>query len=396
MEWYRAYHGMPHDLKLKVVAKRSSQPMAHVVAVWVCLLDAASRHASRGTVEVDAEEIAVMQDLETEGVKAILEAFYSKGMLSEQNRLTAWDRRQYENSTERSRKHREKKKQDATPCNAAQQDGTPGNAKKQKNPPDRENRLQNTDSEVQKETDKKTDKDFRASAEKREREREKQRIGGKPTDQTQRKNQSQTQSQSETQIQTQMLDIWNELVQSKLTREQNAILTPQRKQSLGKRWSEDFQQDMRAWRYYCEVIAASDFCMGRIAGKHWTIDLSWAIASSDHVAKVLEGGFSGSSHPPKPPACAVPALQSASDEVIQSFQQKYGKACCRSWMANISVIDRQPRADGAAVRLRCPSGFVREWIAQHYFADLTRWWREATAAHENPVTVVELITEVQS
>ena len=65
-------------------------------------------------------------------------------------------------------------------------------------------------------------------------------------------------------------------------------------------------------------------------------------------------------------------------------------------MANISVIDRQPRADGAAVRLRCPSGFVREWIAQHYFADLTRWWREATAAHENPVTVVELITEVQS
>ena len=62
MEWYRAYHGMPHDLKLKVVAKRSGQPMAHVVAVWVCLLDAASQHRSRGTVEVDAEQIARVRE----------------------------------------------------------------------------------------------------------------------------------------------------------------------------------------------------------------------------------------------------------------------------------------------------------------------------------------------
>ena len=153
---------------------------------------------------------------------------------------------------------------------------------------------------------------------------------------------------------------------------------------------------MPSLHYYSELIASSDFCMGRIAGKHWTIDLSWAIASSDHVAKVLEGGFSGSSHPPKPPSCPIPALQSASDAVIHAFRQKYGNACCRSWLGNVTVVDCQPRADDAAVRLRCPSGFVREWITQHYLGDLTHWWRKATAAHENPITAIELITEVQS
>lgn len=60
MEWYRAYHGLPHDPKLQVIAKRTGQPMAVVVAVWVCVLDAASQHDPRGVIEVDPEEIAVI------------------------------------------------------------------------------------------------------------------------------------------------------------------------------------------------------------------------------------------------------------------------------------------------------------------------------------------------
>ena len=54
IEWYRVYHGMPEDAKLKVIAKRSQQLMTHVVTVWLCVLDAASRHKTRGTVEVDS------------------------------------------------------------------------------------------------------------------------------------------------------------------------------------------------------------------------------------------------------------------------------------------------------------------------------------------------------
>ena len=48
MEWYRMYHGMPFDTKLRVVAKRADQSMGLVVAVWACLLDAASTHDPRG------------------------------------------------------------------------------------------------------------------------------------------------------------------------------------------------------------------------------------------------------------------------------------------------------------------------------------------------------------
>ena len=64
MEWYRAYHGMPHDPKLQVVAKRSGQKMSAVVAVWLCVLDAASQHDPRGIFNIDPEEISVIQDIE--------------------------------------------------------------------------------------------------------------------------------------------------------------------------------------------------------------------------------------------------------------------------------------------------------------------------------------------
>lgn len=65
MEWYRVYHGMPEDAKLQVIAKRTSQPMAHVVSVWGCLLDAASKHDPRGKIQIDPEQIAVVQDILT-------------------------------------------------------------------------------------------------------------------------------------------------------------------------------------------------------------------------------------------------------------------------------------------------------------------------------------------
>ncbi|MCP5361698.1 MAG: hypothetical protein H6908_03525 [Hyphomicrobiales bacterium] len=66
MEWYRVYHTMPYDPKLQVIARRAGQPVACVVAVWICVLDAASQHDPRGIAGIDAEEIAVMQGLEVE------------------------------------------------------------------------------------------------------------------------------------------------------------------------------------------------------------------------------------------------------------------------------------------------------------------------------------------
>lgn len=358
---------MPHDPKLKVIAHRAKQPMARVVAVWTCLLDAASQHTSRGTVEVDAEQIAIMQDMETEAVQAIMAAMYAKNMLNEQNRLTAWDKRQHTTSTERMKKHRDSKKQDVTRSDTTKRNVTRGNEKKPKNTPDTE---ADTDYRTDAESDLKKDSDIKLRA-RAEGEREREKTKALPDD-----------------IAEQMLQIWNGEVQNKLTKGQSARITPKRKQQMLERWQQDFQQDMRAWRYFCEVIGNSDFCLGKVAGKDWTIDLGWAVESSDHVAKVLEGGFSGRSHPPKPPACDVPGLQQAWDAVLDAFQQKHGKAVCRSWLANTIITDLR----GNTVIIRCPSAFACQWINQHYMPDLTRWWRTATEGGA-AVSAVQLITE---
>jgi hypothetical protein len=390
IEWYRVYHGMPEDAKLKVVAKRCGHLMTHVVTVWLCVLDAASRHKTRGTVQVDSEQIAVVQDIPQKTVEDILRTFYEKGMIDAKHRLTGWDKRQYATSTERSQKSRADKQHDATPRNTMQRDAADGNAvqrKNSKNDPDTESRVQiadtenrsadsRPDSDAEANSEKKktnSDKKIRARAEKRESEREKQTSCGK-------------------QLLEQMLDIWNAEVQSKLTPDQKAKLTPKRQEQMAQRWLDDFQQDMRAWKHYCEVIGASEFCLGKIAGKGWTIDLSWAVESSEHVAKILEGGFSGGNHPPKAPACDVPALQDAWDQVLDAFQKKHGKSTARSWLSRTAIIRSLKYGDGAVVTIRCPSKFIQEWLTTHYLTDLTRWFAEATK-HDTQVTRLELIVE---
>ena len=366
-------HGMPYDMKLRVVAKRADRPMVEVVAVWACLLDAASMHANRGTVEVDEESIAVSLGIEFEYVESIMDAFRSKGLLGGDDRLTGWDKRQQMTATERSRKHRSKaKKGDATAGNDMQRDATPGNGGERKNGQDKKRLEEEKEKRDKKEELKNLDKN-RAREEKRESEREKQNL-----------------QKFSDQMADEMLQIWNSEVQSKLTNGHRATITPKRRQQMQKRWEQDFQRDVRAWRYFCEVIAASDFCMGKIEGKHWTIDLGWATDSSEHVAKVLEGGFSGGKHPPKPPTCEVAELQPAWDRVLQSFQRQFGAATCRSWMSGLRVTAHKPRPEGGtAVVLRCPSKFVSQWVEQHYRDHLARWWAEATMG-ESRVLAVEL------
>ena len=360
MEWYRAYHGMPYDTKLRVIARRTSQPMAVVVAIWACMLDAASQHDPRGFIKIDPEEVAVVQDLELEVVVSVIQAFHDKGMIDEDNHLTAWDKRQHTTSTERSRKHRDAKQQDATSGNTSPQHATRGNTSQRKNEPDTDADTDyRTDSDSEAKADSKKDSNLknRTRTEKKEREKEKQKIGGKNVLQD-------------------MLDIWNEEVQSKLTNSHRAILTPKRKELLTLRWIEDFAEDMRAWKYFCEIIGKSDFCLGRIEGKSWTIDLSWAIESSEHVAKILEGGFSGGKHPAPPPICREPELQTAWDHVLACFSGKYGKASCQSWLSGTELLCAETNADGASVIITCPNKFIQGWLDQHYLRDLKLWWSE--------------------
>ncbi len=380
MEWYRAYHGMPHDPKLQVVAKRCNQPMAFVVAVWVCILDAASQHDPRGIIEIDPEEVAVIQGMEMDVVESILDALKSKNLIDDEGNVMNWHKRQHTTSTERSKKSREKKKEGATGGNIKQRGATAGSAGRRKN----SKRDPDTDTEADSDAEENTDTDSdpkkdsnkknREREEKKESEKEKQQIGGKD-------------------VLEQMLDIWNTEVQSKLTNGngQKAILTEKRKELLAARWVDEFAEDIRAWRYFCEIIGKSDFCLGKIEGKDWTIDLTWATQSSDRVAKILEGGFSGGKHPSKPPSCSIPEFADAWDEVIKRMAHHHGPAAIRSWFSNSIITTAADTPDGVMLTLECPREFVRGWIEKNYLTDLNHCWDEVVCSR--PVIGVELKTK---
>lgn len=172
------------------------------------------------------------------------------------------------------------------------------------------------------------------------------------------------------QIPEQMLQIWNAEVQSKLSRGHKAALTPKRRELMTMRWLDDFRQDMDAWRYYCEIIAASDFCLGKLEGKDWTIDLTWAVKSPENVAKIFEGGFSGGSHPSKPPACEVPDLDKAWKQTITSLQEKHGKGAIRSWFAGCILTKISSMGGETIATLQVPRKFSRDWIKNHFADEL--------------------------
>lgn len=115
MDWYRCYHGMPNDAKLRLVAKRCGLPTGNVVAIWAWLMDMASQCPDRGSVEdFDPEIVALAYDYRAEDVQNAYKTLCNAGLVSEGNRLVSWERRQpkrEDRSTDRVRKHRAEKKQ---------------------------------------------------------------------------------------------------------------------------------------------------------------------------------------------------------------------------------------------------------------------------------------------
>lgn len=125
MDWFRMWHGMPNDDKLRVVARKSKQPMALVVAVWSYLLDYASQQEQRGSVDgIDLEAVAVGLDMEEEAVKSIFFCLEEKERIKN-NKIVSWDKLQpkrEDRSTERVRAHRNAMKRNETQSNAPDTD----------------------------------------------------------------------------------------------------------------------------------------------------------------------------------------------------------------------------------------------------------------------------------
>ena len=137
IQWFRWHHGSVTDPKFKLIAHKAKQSLATVIAVWAFLLEQASASDERGAFgEVDCESLDCLLGLDDGATAAIMLVMEARGLV-EGGSVSAWEKRQPkrervdENSTERSRAFRQKKRQetpednDATPSNATQHQETP-------------------------------------------------------------------------------------------------------------------------------------------------------------------------------------------------------------------------------------------------------------------------------
>lgn len=139
IDWFRWYHGSVNDPKFGLVAKKEGASVAEVIAVWACLLEQASASEDRGnpgSIDFDAIDFALGMD---EGkARRVYERMRERGLVDpETARIAAWEKRQPrrerqdDNSTERVRAFRERKRQtgecngNETPCNATERSETP-------------------------------------------------------------------------------------------------------------------------------------------------------------------------------------------------------------------------------------------------------------------------------
>lgn len=147
IDWFRWHHGSVTDPKFQLVARKSKQALASVIAVWAFVLEQASASEDRGAFgAIDCEAIDCLLGLEDGATAAILAAMGERGLVDD-GAVSAWEKRQPKRertdntSTERSRAHRDRQRQeqqdgekqrhatpeidDATPRNATQHQKKP-------------------------------------------------------------------------------------------------------------------------------------------------------------------------------------------------------------------------------------------------------------------------------
>lgn len=95
MDWFRWHHGSVNDPKFQLVAKRSSSSVAEVIAVWACLLEAASMAETRGEAGIpDFEALECALGLEEGQATRIYTAMQAREILNIDGAITSWEKRQ--------------------------------------------------------------------------------------------------------------------------------------------------------------------------------------------------------------------------------------------------------------------------------------------------------------
>ncbi len=127
MNWYRAYHDMHLDPKWRIVAVDAGCKVRDVLAVWIVMLNRASKSDVRGSIAGwnDRAEGAAI-DMRAEEMRAIREAM--QGLVLDGEEITNWSKyqpRREDGSAERAKAWRERTR---TQANADQDERTHTNA----------------------------------------------------------------------------------------------------------------------------------------------------------------------------------------------------------------------------------------------------------------------------
>lgn len=109
--WYRAYAGTVKDDKLAEVSVIAECSRSVAIAVWHAILESAAETDDGGRFETTPRRVAAALCEPASVIESVVMAMEEIGMLRE-GTVAAWKARQYEsdNSTQRSRKHRETKR----------------------------------------------------------------------------------------------------------------------------------------------------------------------------------------------------------------------------------------------------------------------------------------------
>lgn len=136
--WYRAYEGTVTDAKLAEVALVVGCSRSVVIATWHAVLENAACTNDGGRIDIPSRRIAAVLCEPFDTIEGVMEGFETVGLIAAST-VTSWKRRQFESdsSTERSRKHREAKRNgDAT---LQQQEATPPETETENTPPSEPN-----------------------------------------------------------------------------------------------------------------------------------------------------------------------------------------------------------------------------------------------------------------
>jgi hypothetical protein len=114
MDWFRSFHGAPTDPKWLTIAKHSGTTPGMVASLWWALMDHASQATPRGSVaRFDVEAVADFYGYDVTLCNAVIVSLRFKQMIGADDMLSAWlerNPRREDNSTERVRNHRQRKK----------------------------------------------------------------------------------------------------------------------------------------------------------------------------------------------------------------------------------------------------------------------------------------------